>query len=517
MTSMRRELKTHLATIKDLRGVNAYVNGKVREYAGVLQTKVTESLGKDAIVEQAKASASEAEMVKARAAAAVQQAKIDQVQAEKAKVTAEAAKLHLNSLFEQQQQQRALIERQLHGVEQKLEHSQQEAKLQSQAASQAQLDANEAQARYNEEFRKGVRKTAAQDDLMSKMKMKEREAVTERQKADAAEREQEKLKRQLKQLKAEKISKSGGTAAAAADPTPTPQVFEIPVWECDVDGEKYPYDQEATDHLENAYQMKQTATQLDYMENRYRITGLDKSAAGGATQTNTLTNVARNVSRTMVKTTLRGGGGAEGAANGALIPWKKRAIPITGSDTTFHELENNRRMRTSEASRENHELQMALQKMIWLYTTFDIGRVKKVFAYDSEAARARFKTCKDQFKAAGRSTRERWVFHGTATLANAHGIVKEGFKVGGQKGHTITNGAIYGEGVYTDQSPDTPTQFGNFVVICLALPGKEIRGVQPNQRQHTLDHDSWYPQAQPEWTVFKRAEQLLPVYVVQLR
>ena len=174
--------------------------------------------------------------------------------------------------------------------------------------------------------------------------------------------------------------------------------------------------------------------------------------------------------------------------------------------------------RTSEASRENHELQTALQKMIWLYTsTFDVNKVKKVYVYESMSAKARFQQCKEQFAAKGRSINEKWVFHGTQTLANAHSIVKNGFKVGGQNGHPISNGAIYGQGVYTDQTPATPTQFGDFVVLCLALPGKEVRGVVQDAHQHTKDYDSWFPAAQKDWTVFKRPEQLLPLYVVQLR
>merc|ERR1712166_1738591 len=51
----------------------------------------------------------------------------------------------------------------------------------------------------------------------------------------------------------------------------------------------------------------------------------------------------------------------------------------------------------------------------------------------------------------------------------------------------------------------------------LALPGKEVRGVVQDTHQHTKDYDSWFPAAQKDWTVFKRPEQLLPLYVVQLR
>ena len=56
---------------------------------------------------------------------------------------------------------------------------------------------------------------------------------------------------------------------------------------------------------------------------------------------------------------------------------------------------------------------------------------------------------------AGKPIDQQWVFHGTAP-EKVHSICAEGFKVGGEGGVAITNGAVHGHGVYTAKGPKTP-------------------------------------------------------------
>ena len=150
---------------------------------------------------------------------------------------------------------------------------------------------------------------------------------------------------------------------------------------------------------------------------------------------------------------------------------------------------------------------------------FDIRSVEMVWFFSSRNARTRYEDCKQRFKAEGRSTQERWVFHGTPREEWALSIMAEGFRVGGQNGHPIKNGDVHGQGVYTDQSPSTATKYGKFVVLSLAVPGKELAHAPTDPNRHTQDYDSWHPSSIPQkmWNVFKSADQLLPLYVVYMK
>ena len=98
-----------------------------------------------------------------------------------------------------------------------------------------------------------------------------------------------------------------------------------------------------------------------------------------------------------------------------------------------------------------------------------------------------------------------WVFHGTHS-SFLDSIAREGFKVGGQD-VSVRNGASYGHGIYTARGPDTPMQYGHgrSVILALARPGVE-------GSQHDPACDSWRPRN--DWHIFRRGEQLLPIYIL---
>ena len=108
----------------------------------------------------------------------------------------------------------------------------------------------------------------------------------------------------------------------------------------------------------------------------------------------------------------------------------------------------------------------------------------------------------------GRPCEEDWVFHGTGSTENVAKIMLEGFKVGGSDGVPVVNGTAYGNGVYTAKGPDTPMTYGKAtgqIILARALRGRRGDCVSD-------DADSWEPSK--DWVVFRRGQQLLPVYVV---
>ena len=73
-------------------------------------------------------------------------------------------------------------------------------------------------------------------------------------------------------------------------------------------------------------------------------------------------------------------------------------------------------------------------------------RVQEVLVIVNEALRVQFESKRDALDAAGKSTREIWVFHGTGSQDNIDSIITDGFRVppAGEE----TNGARYGQGEY---------------------------------------------------------------------
>lgn len=93
---------------------------------------------------------------------------------------------------------------------------------------------------------------------------------------------------------------------------------------------------------------------------------------------------------------------------------------------------------------------------------------------------------------------ETWVFHGSAAIQK---IAEEGFKVGGQDGIRIKNGAAHGNGVYTAKGPNIPMGYSKetkAVIFARGIKGKPEDHVAPNG----------------DWIIFKAADQLLPCYIV---
>jgi len=137
-------------------------------------------------------------------------------------------------------------------------------------------------------------------------------------------------------------------------------------------------------------------------------------------------------------------------------------------------------------------------------------RVQEVLVIVNEALRVQFESKRDALDAAGKSTREIWVFHGTGSQDNIDFIITDGFRVppAGEE----TNGARYGQGIYAATGPDTPMSIyargTRQVILCRALPGRECQG-----RQADAQVDMWRPRS--DWVVFADATSLLPVYVVK--
>ena len=132
--------------------------------------------------------------------------------------------------------------------------------------------------------------------------------------------------------------------------------------------------------------------------------------------------------------------------------------------------------------------------------------VKQIDVYDSPEVDAKYEAKKEEFRQAGKSTDAFWVFHGCPTVEGTRSICTGGFKVGGQDGHPISNGAACGQGVYSATGPGTPMGYGqgsHSVILCKALIGE-------SGPQGQGDH--WKPNG--DWMIFRTAAQVLPKYVV---
>ena len=130
------------------------------------------------------------------------------------------------------------------------------------------------------------------------------------------------------------------------------------------------------------------------------------------------------------------------------------------------------------------------------------------YGYEHSRMQTLYGKTKSRFCAKGK-TDEVWVFHGTTPQPNIESIMTGGFKVGGQDGHPIANGAAFGQGVYSATGLATPMQYGGAtkaVILAMALPGVS-RG------QHQSNGDSWRPKG--DWYIFAKHEQVLPCYVVR--
>ena len=133
--------------------------------------------------------------------------------------------------------------------------------------------------------------------------------------------------------------------------------------------------------------------------------------------------------------------------------------------------------------------------------------VKQVDVYVSPDVQSAYEKKKSEFSTLRTPMEEMRVFHVTGT-ENIQSICLESFKVRGQD-VAITNGAAYGHCVYTAKGPRTPMCThgrGKAVILCKTLPCKISNNVGKG--------DSWAPNE--VWLIFKKAKQLLPVYVLHL-
>ena len=131
-------------------------------------------------------------------------------------------------------------------------------------------------------------------------------------------------------------------------------------------------------------------------------------------------------------------------------------------------------------------------------------KVQKIDVYENPAMQARFDAEQARMAGEGIVADVTWVFHGTSTCSNIESIMVEGFKVGGED-VPVAHGSVYGRGVYSATSPNTPMMYAagvQQVILALALKEKpgQSRGI------------SWEPRK--DWIVFRSGSQLLPRYVV---
>jgi ubiquitin-protein ligase len=129
-------------------------------------------------------------------------------------------------------------------------------------------------------------------------------------------------------------------------------------------------------------------------------------------------------------------------------------------------------------------------------------QVTKVTYIINRYLTTRYLDCQKQYTESGISTEQVFVFHGTEKLKISR-IMRDGFKVGGENGHQITHGALYGKGIYTSRYGNTPAAFSYDMCLvgCWGLPG--IKGVH-----HSV------PEAHPNWIIFHSPSQILPAFVV---
>jgi cold shock CspA family protein len=179
-------------------------------------------------------------------------------------------------------------------------------------------------------------------------------------------------------------------------------------------------------------------------------------------------------------------------------PWKTRETRF--ADGVIKYEITREALQSGEDSREQEEFNFACGQMLRLG---DGMRVRQVDVYESPFVKTMYESKKERMP----SSRELWVFHGSAAI---EAIMTEGFKVGGRDyGISVRNGALHGHGVYTATGPKTPMQYahiggsGNVVILSKALEG--TRGAQEIS-------DCWAPH--DDWLIFKTGEQLLPKYVV---
>ncbi|MCO5567021.1 hypothetical protein L7F22_020704 [Adiantum nelumboides] len=132
-------------------------------------------------------------------------------------------------------------------------------------------------------------------------------------------------------------------------------------------------------------------------------------------------------------------------------------------------------------------------------------KVEKVEYTWNQELDDRYQIKKQLFEKEKKAVNELLVFHGT-TKESIDKIVREGFKVGGEKGVPIRCGAAYGHGVYTAASPEISipySQSSKMMLLSIALCGKL-------NVDYTLGGSE-------DIFVVKQGDQLLPRYIVHFQ
>lgn len=188
--------------------------------------------------------------------------------------------------------------------------------------------------------------------------------------------------------------------------------------------------------------------------------------------------------------------------------WQHRGNYIDTSDVVVHTI-SRENLALHEISKEQSEFQRAAFQF-FTFTKYPIECVQRVdvIQYGAESeVRKKYDICKQEFATQGESIVEVLVFHGTPNLQNVQNIMTHGFKVGGVD-VKLAHGAAYGAGVYTAIGPATAQQYAqgtNAIILAKGLRGRI--GANGDTTAHSIN-------ANHDWIVFRRACQLLPLYVV---
>ena len=100
-------------------------------------------------------------------------------------------------------------------------------------------------------------------------------------------------------------------------------------------------------------------------------------------------------------------------------------------------------------------------------------KIDSVDLIKNEKLWTKFKSKQEQFEKAGKNSKPLMIFHGTPAQ-NIDSIVKDNFKLS-----KITNGRVYGDGVYFSECPEISIKYSqgwNQLILCQVLLGNSTKG-----------------------------------------
>lgn len=161
-----------------------------------------------------------------------------------------------------------------------------------------------------------------------------------------------------------------------------------------------------------------------------------------------------------------------------------------------------------------------------------VTEVQVIEYNDNSLVKVRYQAMKDKLFNLGYK-KEVYVFHGTGRELNFHGIVENGFQVGGTNDIEVANGSAYGAGIYTALGPDAPISYSHGtakVILALGLEGKTdefnrsnvqnenitnlYERIEGEGREEEVLTNTIIPYLHPSWRVFQKPQQLLPVAII---